>query len=898
MGALDTLLRWPLAGVRAALLVAPLIAAWSTLGAGDPLVLVAVLAMWAWPMSHCLAEASERRRTDDFGVDLLVLGCVGAKTLLALDASNEAPTTDTVWLLPLGLALVHLLLVHIAQLDDDDDDDASASSVRTVVQRYDRRWLGVAFVCVVAPSIGAVLLADDVDVTRIILFAIDGVLSGAVVVALRDWQPDPGGDGAWAGGSVALLTLLALQAVAGGALATTDAERFVRLGGVACAGVATLRAAPTREDGNRVARFVRMLVGLVARVVGTTLPYQLCVLVAGAALFAFAGDAWYTTSVVFPETLRDLAELGLRLVGIAGIFYEFTNDPDFQNTILIALPELAALRGALFRIILQAYPSLLQGKEGAHDVFTPIDSAVALASLVVLFVAWLCVVVQVFPGGGTFVRSPVFWGVGFVASGVSLAAVHTAGDLSVAFWSFVFEDAVLTRTYTRAGRFALAAQLVFCAACLGACLVASERRLQSETQVVVRTGHKLRVGHKLRGGVGEQRNSASASLGRKLCDGARQLATAVTRPSFVIAVVGVFILVLAAMSYGSPVQSYDLRTLSATRARPTWLVATRNDAIGVLPMTSLTKMLGGSEMRLVVLGNALVLYGLEKLGCWGCICLPIPSLSDLQGLGEDIGDAITSFGGLFRRRRLLEHRGDTTHTGRLAVVATMPHRRRLAGLFGNTCTPPPCGGGLTRVCVSDVVTTIVREITELSQKGIALALEYAVRLIIELIPNADFLDDIMSQLDQLDAIAGFALTDMPEVRIGMRPLKMLTAALPDAPSWPRVPTVTVATLLTLLVLALGAFIAYRVGVLMPVARAARRSVELTIVIGVATVLAGALALALGVRKELEVHGKALHVEWYMERVYAYGLGGALLVVALVLSLDEGYSEAQRAKRVR
>ncbi|MDO9175986.1 MAG: hypothetical protein Q7V62_14355, partial [Actinomycetota bacterium] len=262
----------------------------------------------------------------------------------------------------------------------------------------------------------------------------------------------------------------------------------------------------------------------------------------------------------------------------------------------------------------------------------------------------------------------------------------------------------------------------------------------------------------------------------------------------------------------------------------------------------------------------------------------------LKGLGEDAGDAFESFGSsLGSLRRLLEHHPEQTRLGTRAVA-----RRLLASYTLPQCEKPSCDQ--TQICIADVVRDVIKLVTSLAEEGLRLGIQ-AVFAFLRLILG-DVLDEIerllraLLDIDALPDIADpFASV---ELNLGMRWPRVFAFALPAAPSLPSLAVSWTTVVLVLVVLAAGLFLAYRIGVLVPLLDAATQSLKLAVVAGAASLLVALTVVLYQLRSELRAQGYELEWEWQAS-AQVYAMCGALLVIALMQAIvEDGFALGKEA----
>ena len=810
----SSLTQWVLAAVRLALLATFLIALHESLR-DNLLAALSLGGVW----SVLLLQTLQTSTTTDQSVldrQLLTL-LVGVRTLNVLSQHSVAET-DGAWALPLALAVVHTYLTHEPVLEGPVE--------------YPR--LTPWFLAAVGVATGVSTVSQATDL-RLLLGVLEVVLGAGLFFGLLAYKAKP--EDGWDGGSTVVLSWCTVQ-LAG--LLVDPQPVFVATGVVVV-------AAGSVVGVNGLFRLPRAAVNLLGRVLGQTAPYQITLLLCVAVIVQSLRQPWYTTHVDYPEVLRKKCRILLDIVDVAQAFYEFTSDPDFQNTLLLALPELGALRGAAFRSIRPSYPVLMGCVHGKTMTFSPGGDVSALALLVPMVWVALATVLQVFPDGGALVRNRFFWAAGAVAGLTFTAVTQLTADAPVMFWYHLFADSTSERVYTEVGQYGLVASLAFTVSCIALFVITSQVPTE-ETRLVERA-------------LGKEPDRSVVVV---------DLLNYVTSPSFVLLVVAGFVLVLTITSTGSPIDTFEVYKKASEQ--PAWLVSTPADKVSGLGLTKILGMLNPKK-RLIVIGVALAKYALEKMGTWACICLPIPNWNSITGAFEDAGDAISGF--FSRRRRLLEHKAASTHLGTRSMAS-----RRLLSHGG--CSQ-------TEICVSDVVKTIVDELTSLALQGLEIASDLVSKVIRKLIPFADKIDDLLEQLPRVDELLDFDLLDLPDLKVDFSfRLELLGLDLGVLPSF-RLPTLPSAqsVLIPVAVLAaLGCVLAYQLGVLMPLLNSTRLSIELALLSCVVAFANALMVFVYLLRDQLRAEGYDVRVT-FKGNVYGYGVGIGLVVASVLLAGGEG-----------
>lgn len=838
-----SLLRLPLAGLKLSLLTLPLVATVFTIS--DTLAAACILLMWGGTqMTRALADGSG----EGIVSDTLLLGVVAVKTLQILQLSNGDASRDPIWLAPVAMALLLHSFLNLTE---------SEPPSKQVIYRYNT--LNVL-------SLGASLLAINIELNELALTLADSLVTLLFLVSLVQWR----GPAGWAGGSDALLSYFFVQ----GCMIPLSDDKLYRSLMLVIAVLLSVSAKVRVEPLPRPPFFVavRTLLGeiltmpvdLVGRLVSSVLPYQILMLASFSVLVVsiLSDEAWYETKVTFPPAVRRFCVLSLDVVDlIIKPWFRFTNQADFQNTILLALPELASLRSSIFRILAPVHLPLTQCKDGKVFLFFPGEDLLGVISLLPQAAMALATFAQVFPEGGVFVRNRWFWAVGAVSGMASLVVMHLTADASTVFWYLILDKSTYLRRYTMTGQYALVAQLVFCGASLGMFVVTSQIK-SIEQRLLERS-----------------RPPEEAAPGIRVY--ARQLFRFLTAPNLVLMLVAAFMLAVVIGSTGSPVQKFEVTKVVVTK--PDWLISTPNDKIAALGIGSLSVMLN-PKARIAALVVALTKYALEQLGCWGCLCLPIPSLGELKGFGNDVANGFKSIGRALGFRRLLEHKLDSTNLGSRSVSRVL--------LATERCPKQSCSK--TQICVSDVVSDIVEQLVKIAQIGPKFAMDLVVEQILKRIPNFGVIDSLMKELHKLDDLIDFELLDLPDVDFSFQ-TRWLTfdigfLMLFQLPSLPTPGTVTLDSLLIAAALfVIAAVVVYQLGLLVPLVKSTWLAFQLSAACILLSGVAGATVFVMLIRQQIRLEGYQDKITWG-GNAYLYAIVLGLMLLSLVLTVGEQQDE--------
>lgn len=861
----SVLLRWPLVALRATVFGAPLLCTFACLGARNPLASLVLVAIWMVPIGQALsASGSPLHHAGIVGDTCLILQ-VAVSTVSVLVQAQADAQNESVWLLPL---LAYVGLTGFTQLDIDEEDEKD--TYKTIA--YSRSWWMLLFlVVVVSLSLDAFFLApSDAEAT---VGGMSLLASVALMVCVLVFQ-DQESTQTWQGGSTLVLCWAFLQACP---LPLMDEHRqAVRLTALAMVLVAALGMATPFEASRALPqpvyrfsvlgppiagawRVIQTAGTLVALVCTDLTLYMVVATCSLAVLVQLQSSVWYTAHVGMPDFVHGVGNVALVFIDrIVGEFYKFTNQSSFQKHFSIIVAELSALRGIIFRVISTAYPHLLIARDGKTATITPLGN---MPSMVVLCagpgVVAMGLLVQVFPTGKGFVRSKWFWAYGVFMLVLYIGVTHVLPGTVVTLFHFIFEDTEYTRNYTSDGWKATVAQCALGASCLGAFLV---------------TGHADRVA--------AEAAAVSAAGGRP-----RRRPGLVTRsfdfitsPAFVIAALGICIIVLTALSSGSPFRAIDVERVHPPR--PEWLISTDLDKVGPTAGKLLEAISPHVKMALLI--DSMLDFGIEQMKCWTCFCLD----SVL-----DVGKSISGAFGL--RRRLLAiddliyefNEGNLTYTGRSLLQSD-------GNIFGIQCNNhAPCR--TTNICLLEKIDDVRSKVRPMILDGMRWATEFILKLLLKGVAGiADFMDHML-ELPNINQYLDFDLFDPKFGRLEFSfrvssplGLDLDLGVLPKfkLPSFDL--CLSRAALIALAAL-LAAFLAllYYVGVLEAVVEQTLVALELLIVVNVLSLSICLVCLAYMLREAMRELGFLVHVTFSPTNIYWYSLGCLLLLVAAFLRIS-------------
>ncbi len=833
------------AGLRLSLIASVLSAAYQTNASSDPLVTALLVAVWGVQAAQALSSDSSQSLTADQSICGLLMAVVQTGFILALSRSVDLAY---VWSIP---ALVVFLLVLV--MDDPFMGEGK-------MQRYDKVRVGLLAFFLVSASIGEAFVFALDDLFFVALSTAQLSTTILLLVLLSQYE-EPERTSAWKGGSSLLLSWAYLQLCVTPLLHPVHASLRISL--VIGVLVNSALGSETEPSDGRCQAFAKGIkrvgksaLGIVALVLTSSVVFEWVAILGVALLTVSLNDPWWTSKVTFPDAIQAICRDALSLAEtVAKPVYQFTSDRDVQRIMAVALPELAGVRSAIYRLLVPIWGSLLDGANGRTFTLFPVGNFFAMAAFLVgpLFVL-LGLLAKLFPEGRFFVQSQWFWAAGLLGNLVFVVFTQLTPDTSVFFVYSTLDDTTYTRAYTKAGTQALVAQCLI----VGTCVVLYVQR--AVDNAVDRVGM---------GGEGDSPTPSEKDAPvRRRCAAVRDWIDYLTSASLVLFVVAVLILMLTISSTGSPISSikFDKRP----QRQPDWLISTTIDKVSALTV-SFFKMLN-PKPRLIVLTAAIVNYGIEQINCWGCLCVP-----DVQGAYEDaLGGLIgagNAIGGAFGfRRRLLGFSPANTLT------------------FGPTrtsgCQPVSCNRGLVRVCIMDVVADGVEKMTDLTLGAVDFVFEQTYDNILKHIPIFSTSTSLLSRLPRIDVFRDFDV--FKGIRFSFQ-FKFLgvdfgvvpSLGLPSLPSslslWSILPL--------LLIVLLGAYLARKLGISQPVWAAVSASVQVTVISLFLTALIAVAALYYFLINEARIQGYDVHLK-PNSNLWMYALGMGVMALSLFLKVGE------------
>lgn len=837
---------WPLALSRLALFASPMLVAWRTLDAGGPRE--AVLAAWAIYMVSALdidvlTDSSVAHTPQHLASEYMLTFCIVTRTLWGLQVGGRDAAQEMLWMIPIMIAIGHMAMIQViksANSEDSIDVEPSRPNAQLLISLMVWRM-----------GMGLWVLIEDGSNTgtseQFILHTLELVLSiGVIFVQIRSDQHD-------SLLQLAYLDFVALPLI--GASSARTIQLLMAIGSVIIVLLSISAGAikPGMSRSQRIIAIARDVSDVFVRILTSPRIFQAAYLIAGVIVLTSCNEAWYQSHTDFPAIIRVPARIARLFIDeVVRRVYEFTSQKDFQILTVLAAPQFSAFRGLIFRALNLGYRIIVLAADGASLIYTPWDGSVlSLACIGLMAFGWLATSLQVLPDGAAYMRSKWFWGFNTIVSMGSLFIMHFAADTAIMAWSCVFKESSHERTYTDVGRTALYGHIALTASCIVMFVL---RVMESRKPAFV--GARLTFVETIRLNV------------MKVVD-------YLTKPSVLVAIGGVFIFAIGVGSYGSPVASYELVSIST--GAPDWLVSTDFDKVAIFG-SGLIDLLP-SEVKLVQIALMMGPYLLRQLGCWGCVCL-----DSIMDVVDSIGGAI---GGIFgRRRRLLEHRAGSTNFGLRALRLPKGHRRKLHAFFDDLDDLDSCDSDDscdTRICLSDTVKDFLKKVIDAGLKGIEWCIKTIWNKVLSLIPGVGDLIRLFDKLIDLDDLMDFSLFDIDNIDLGLR-FNIFDGLLniPDLPSWN---DIAVAMAFVVASLAFGVFGAYHMGILSPLVDAGIASLEVTVVAGAITLIATLLCMVYGIRELLRSEAKDLDITWN-NGIYVYATAGVVWLVALLLRIGQ------------
>lgn len=855
-----SLLTWPLIALRLALVGGVPLLTLVTIPS-NALAAVCLVAAWAPQLAAAFTPPQGR------GVvaDMLLLGLTCVQTQRVLLAFCTDASLDLYWLVPVEAAALYTSLRHLAGAAPF----APAAGLLAPTATYSESWLRALLAVVVLTTAAMCYVAGSAGAAA--LLCVEGAIGASLVLYVWHYAA---ASMAWSGGSSILLLYLYMR------LSTLALESWP----VACAGLASTALAglvaigAVRSNSTRFARFLALLAAPLeaAHMLLTSRDvYQIAIVACATVVAHSAGQPWFDSLMVFPPLLHQICYDAKYVIDtFVQPFYVITSDPDFQRTVEVALPQVATVRGSVYRVINQAYFPLTECSSGKSYRAVPLDDVMSFLSFLPPLATLAAMAAQLFPGGGAFVAAPWFWAVSLLGGAACTAVCHVASDASSLFWHSLFPSSAYTRVYTDAGAHALVAQLAFVACTLALFLLASRADVAAADVAPAQAAWQPPDRwHSSSRDQPELAPMLPATAARGVLEDVLKRATraAWLRASTICFALSVLALVALATQSG-PIRSLSIA--KNTTRQPDWVVLTPIDRVQAIA-GGVEGMLLGDELRLVLLANMIALYGVGELRCITCICIDLAAIKR----GWD------SFTGLFHVRRLLEHKPDSTHTGARSLAAADDTvigsiQTAMDILLAPRCAKPSCG--LTQICVFDMVLTLVKTVVDLLMTAIQFVSRLLIHEVVMRIPFAHVLDLAISRIEDVAAYVEFELLDHAgfPVTFGFDS-HLLSVARPSFASvsplvWLAV-ALAAACAVYVLFFASGGYSA-----------SAAAGLELSASAAAASAASAAFVVARTVSALLREEGYDVRVEWG-DNVHAYAIAGCGLLLAVCLRLSEANS---------
>lgn len=772
---------------------------------------------------------------------------------------GESPQLDLVWFIP---CMASALNMYMGTLDPEVPEKPGTPIDKTWLASCCATLLAMAIIDGVIFTAPLTLLMLNFVIACLSLY-VGGVESanGVLIVEACLIPVSPN-----AGIRIGLLVSVWVMVVWGNPVQNEITNKIIqRAGKYSCIGT-SVRAIDSLDA------LVMALMRAIVDIIGSSTLYEVTALISVCVIAVNFSQTWYISHSTFPGFVRDIAGVGLSVVDIVRPFYEFTSAPEFQHAFLMALPELATVRALVYRVLTKVYPFLFKAYNGVPVVVGVGSSMLGVVSSIVLILISAAILVQVFPGGGAFVRSRWYWAAGFVVGLLNIGSVHLLSDPKATLLSIYIPDQLFNREYTQEGQYVLIAQLAWTFSCMAMFVIASfedARRLEllkSRLEVASGTSGKFQPLTTL-----------------------QAISNYLAQPSIILFIVTIFAAIIVAASVGSPISNFDAPVVPVLK--PDWLVQTplERATVTVLQFKRVAHMLN-PYIRIRLLALALTEYTLEQVSKLGCLCVTEPKF--VNAFTNAMTDAWDSFTSLFRRR-LLEHKATTTSEGLYSVATT---QRKLLGftddIIGFTyCQPADCSG--VAICFVDVVKDGLDWLRNLAMEGLNIVSDLLTQQVLRKIPFVAlleklFLVDVIEKLQDLIDFDIFTMT-VPTFSVPLSLAGINLGLVPNfnLPSLPKVnPTIVGVVFAVIALLIAGCF---RMGMMLPLLDSAVLSVELAIVSGAVFLLISIPSMWFYCQDLMQEYGRETVIE-FNDGIYSYMLILVLLICSLLMRISEMSSE--------
>ncbi len=835
-------LLYPIVAVRLFLLGAVLNAAYQTNAQSDPLLTALLVAVWGPEAAQALASDSISNTDPSQGVIVTFMAVVQTGLILTL---SESVDLAYLWSVPLFAVLFLMFLME----KDEEEEGGKKIDPEVKIQKYDSFRKYVFMLLIVGGSVGDLLLFGPDDTTLWFVSVLQ-VVTSVVLVSLLSKYGEPVKQSVWKGGSLLILAWSYLQLCVTPLLDPVHATlRIVIVISVllnSAIGIET-------QEGGGIKSFFESLASLVKIIVTSSVAFEWIAIVGVALVTVSMNSAWWTSHVTFPSEIQSVCRDALSITEIViQPVYQFTGDKDVQRVLAVALPEVAGLRSAIYRLLVPIWGSLLDGAYGKTHVFFPAGN---LVSMVTFFlgpgITLLGLLIKVFPQGLVFSKSQWFWAVASLGNFLFIIFTQVTPDSSVLFVYTVLDETKYSRTYSREGRQALIAQCLVAGVCVAL-------YVQTAVTAVISRGETQ--------GTGSNPDALVDKKKKSCCQPVSDFINFITSPSLVLFVASIVIILMTAASTGSPIAgiSFDKRPMR----QPEWLVSTTIDKASALTI-SIFRMLS-PQRRLGLLAVAIVQYGLEQINCWGCLCVP-----DVVGGAESAFGAVQS---IFGRRRLLGFSE--------ADLQTYGPKRRL---LGATCQPISCPRGLTRLCIMDAIADGLEKLTDLTITAADIVFDFFLDEVFSRIPVMSIAAKLLKQLPEVEIYRDLDIFRKIKFSFNVKFFGIDLGVLPSLglPSFdlPSSSSAVIGLLPVAVIMIVAVILARELGINKSITTLFTASFQVIFISALISVLFGAAALLYFFVNEARIQGYDVHFKT-SSNLWLYAVGMGLMGLSLMLKIGE------------
>jgi hypothetical protein len=933
-----------MAALRTTVIVGSIAAVIATSGGFGENLAIAVALTGTWALAFYLVLNYEATQTVGIVNEMIMVALVGCKTVFALD--QIADPTDSMldstrlWYIPIYALIFYLALGHVLFNWIEDRPLPDATITYRTSYAISITTLAVAFAMV---PLGLELDYHLTSISGVIIIIETGlfVLLMFLLVAYQEHETDD----VWQGGSLMLLQWLALQVVTLplGSPIYVVSQIVMLIAVVAFAILMTRDVGP--EEPPAVNRFIvalpfkgawallLALAELTKTVLSSVRTYQVSILFNFTVILGTMNKPWFYTHCHFPQGIRKICEVALFLIDdVVSIFYKYTNRPDIQNILKMAGQAIGGVRATAYNVITPIYKWLVRGQVGVEHTYIPTDSMLSLlAFLIGPCLACAGVLVQVFPQGAMFARSRWFWAVCFFGNVLFFLASTVVPGVEVTVVHTVFPKSEYERSYSSNGQAAYISEALLALSCIVLFMITNASESE-ETKITSKLISRIRQKQQLtltasqlttliqrydaemaRAGSSPQamssvRQRREQAISKEIKQIQQQGISAgpfggnddkqkpsvniltriydmATSPAAIVFATGVMWLIGVIVSTGSPIKGIHL--LPIPTGAPNWLISTPFDQAGVMAdklVTLLLAALGWPDPRFPIMMMLLIV---KEMGCVACLCISMDWIND-------IGDAFSSFGGLFgRRRRLLMDNRDWQYAfqyGNSTLQQTL--QRRLLQQEpevdpaynyepDRSCSGSSSCSGIY-FCLSDVLDDIADIVTvffTLMMKGLNWVIEKMIALMLDLASGLKPLNAVFGDIKGILTFADFDIMDDVDLNFrfemfGMdwgifpnieNPLPSLSDFLPSMTS----------IIIALVLLGIALWIIFRMGLMEPVLTATVTAAALAAVLSVVGVIIALLVLASWMLDTVREYGYKVDVR-YKSNIALYAIGMGIL----------------------